>query len=221
MGEVALQISNSLEWVRPPKQARSQRTLERLLDATEFLIAEGGVESITISAVVRRAKSSVGAFYARFPDKESLLRCVVERFYEEASATNQVVLEPKRWDGVPLRHVLQSALRFVTQVTVERRGIIAAIATRPAAETGPESLALALLDDVASGLLALIKHRGLATIATDPERAVRTLVWMVLSSLSAWALAGANQEAPPSDPEQFAADVSAMCLGFLFADTDV
>ncbi|HEY1598537.1 MAG TPA: helix-turn-helix domain-containing protein, partial [Pirellulales bacterium] len=65
-----------VEWVRPPRQTRSQETLERLLDAAEEVFAEKGFESATVAEVVRRAKSSVGAMYARFTDKNALLSCL-------------------------------------------------------------------------------------------------------------------------------------------------
>ena len=47
-----------LQWVRPPQQARSQETLERLLDAAETLIAEKGFEDTPVAEVASRAGSS-------------------------------------------------------------------------------------------------------------------------------------------------------------------
>src|SRR5206468_8661548 len=91
-----------LHWVKPPQQARSQKTLERLLDAAEELIAEHGVASVTVSEVVRRAESSVGAFYARFPDKDALLATLHERSCVEALATAELALDSKRWESSDL-----------------------------------------------------------------------------------------------------------------------
>lgn len=68
--------------IRPPAQARSRRSLERMLKAGEMLIAKHGVEGLIIADVVRRAKSSNGAFYARFADKDALIREVQERFLQ-------------------------------------------------------------------------------------------------------------------------------------------
>ena len=53
----------------PPKQARSQRTLERILQAAEELVLEKGLASVSVPDIVARANSSVGGFYARFEDK--------------------------------------------------------------------------------------------------------------------------------------------------------
>ena len=78
---------NNVEWVKPTHQAHSQETLERLLDAAEELVSERGFDNTTVSEIVHRANSSVGAMYARFNDKDSLLVCLHERFCEQALAT--------------------------------------------------------------------------------------------------------------------------------------
>ena len=62
--------------VRPPKQKRSQESLERVLAASIELLEEEGFDAFTIQDVSRRADVSVGAIYARFGNKESLLRAV-------------------------------------------------------------------------------------------------------------------------------------------------
>ena len=62
--------------VRPPKQKRSQQSLERVLEASVQLLEDNGFEAFTIQDVSKRAGVSVGAIYARFGNKESLLRVV-------------------------------------------------------------------------------------------------------------------------------------------------
>lgn len=69
--------------IPPPRQDRSRRTLERILDATENLLREKPFEDITVAEVVRHAKSSVGSFYARFGSKEGLLPHLYQRYDRE------------------------------------------------------------------------------------------------------------------------------------------
>jgi AcrR family transcriptional regulator len=76
---------------RPPKQRRSQESLERILDAAESLIRERGFEQMTIGDVVRRSDSSVGSLYARFKDKLALLRAVQLRY--QARVENAIAAE--------------------------------------------------------------------------------------------------------------------------------
>jgi len=69
--------------LRPPRQERSRRTLERILDALEALMETAAFEDVTVQQVVTRARVSVGSFYARFPTKEALLPALYDRWDRE------------------------------------------------------------------------------------------------------------------------------------------
>ncbi len=58
----------------PARQARSQRTEERIVAAAVDLLGEKGFDGMTVGEIARRAGISVGGFYARFPGKEALLQ---------------------------------------------------------------------------------------------------------------------------------------------------
>ena len=75
-------MDSTLKPYKPPRQRRSQRSLEKLLDAAEEQIRTEGFENLTVNNVVSRVGLSVGAFYARFPDKTALIHAVQERFHE-------------------------------------------------------------------------------------------------------------------------------------------
>ena len=62
-----------LHWIKPPRQARTQESLERVLDAAEALLADKRFEDIHVAEIANRADTSVAAFYRRFQDKEALL----------------------------------------------------------------------------------------------------------------------------------------------------
>jgi AcrR family transcriptional regulator len=65
---------------RKPKQARSVLSMAKMLDAAEAIFAEGGDNALTVEAVVKRSKTSVGNFYGRFGDRDGLLKAMHERF---------------------------------------------------------------------------------------------------------------------------------------------
>lgn len=67
---------------RQPQQRRSQESLERILDAAEYLIRERGFDDMTVAEVVQRSESSVGSLYARFRNKLGLLQAVQARYHE-------------------------------------------------------------------------------------------------------------------------------------------
>lgn len=63
----------------PPRQARSRASTERLLDAAQALVAEGGYAEATLAAIGARAGYSRGLVSTRFGSKEALLWALVER----------------------------------------------------------------------------------------------------------------------------------------------
>ncbi len=110
--------------VAGPKQDRSEKTLYRLLDAAEALIAERGLEGLSIPEIVRRAGSSVGGFYARFADKNQLLRALEERFFLEVSARLEALADARRWRDAAPATVVEAAVAELVSVTLERAPMI-------------------------------------------------------------------------------------------------
>ncbi len=88
--------------IRTPLQLRSQKTLERILAAVEKLLESRSFEEITIADVVRKARSSIGAFYARFPNKEALLPVLYDRCTEELGAKlfSRLQKRPRKVNGL-------------------------------------------------------------------------------------------------------------------------
>lgn len=66
---------------RAPQQKRSRESLSRLIEAAVQELSAEGLEGFTVAGVVRRAGLSVGAFYARFPDKTALLHAAQDHFH--------------------------------------------------------------------------------------------------------------------------------------------
>ncbi len=204
----------SLTWVRPPQQERSQKRFERMLDAAEALILERGAENLTVAEVARRADSSVGAFYARFRDKDGLLRYVFQRFYEEALATADHSLAPERWEGADLAEAIAALMTFMVQTFRDRRRLVAAFTLRAAADDEFAALSESLGERVAERLRELIFARDVAVAHRDPERAVEMLVWMVMSALEARALY-APKPLESFDDEELAVELTRMALAYL------
>lgn len=68
----------------PPRQARSRRTLNRMLAAARGALRAGGEGAITVHGVADGAGVSVGAFYARFEGRDEFVAYLGERSLEEA-----------------------------------------------------------------------------------------------------------------------------------------
>jgi AcrR family transcriptional regulator len=179
-----------LHWIRPPRQARSQETLDRILDAAEALVAEKGFEDTPVSEIVARAESSVGAFYARFHDKQGLLHALYERYYEEAVATTDVTLAPDRWEGAGAEELIREVVPFLVTIFRERRGLMRAFVVRN--HTHPEFQARQqrLSHYVVARLSALLLARREQLSHPDPEHATRFGFMLVFSALESMILFG-------------------------------
>ncbi len=174
-----------LRWVRPPVQERSQKTMERLLAAAEARIVEVGFEKATIADIAKRADSSVGAFYARFNDKDALLRCLLDRFVFEAKATMDMAMQPELWGDASVKELSVSLLSFLSKVLQERRLFVLAISRATMDDAGLAEYRDALSTHAAAGLERLIRARDGHAANKDLGRAMRVVTWMCLSVLEA------------------------------------
>jgi AcrR family transcriptional regulator len=207
---------SELRWVRPPRQARSQETLHRILDAAEALVAEKGFEDTPVAEIVQHAGSSVGAFYARFEDKRALLHALAGRFVEQAMATADVALDPARWEGATVSQILHAVVRFLVSIYRERSGIIRAFVVRN--HTDPEFRArqdrLSLY--VNTGVCELLLARAAEIRHPDPERAVRFGLTLLLSGLENEMLFGELRSSVLTlSDDEFASELTRVYLAYL------
>jgi AcrR family transcriptional regulator len=96
--------------LRPPKQARSRETLDRIAQAALELMEEGGVERATVAAVVKRAEASVGSFYARFAGKDDLIRYLQDRIWSEARDRWDEALDSQDWGALSMESVVEGVV---------------------------------------------------------------------------------------------------------------
>jgi AcrR family transcriptional regulator len=99
--------------LRPARQARSRQTLDRILQATRELLHEKKFEAITVAEIVQRARSSCGAFYARFPSKEALLPALYDAYSDELRTEATVWSDPSAWGERSLAVRVARMVRFV------------------------------------------------------------------------------------------------------------
>lgn len=69
---------------RNPVQARSKRTVERILDAAAHVFGERGYAATT-NQIAERAGLSIGSLYQYFPDKDAILAALYERHLDRVA----------------------------------------------------------------------------------------------------------------------------------------
>ena len=86
-----------------PKQARSKKTKEKIVQAAIRLFEERGYEKTTSNDIASEAGVSVGSFYVYFSDKRQLLFTIFDRLADE--------LYKNIFDGLKPEHLFDSDLR--------------------------------------------------------------------------------------------------------------
>ena len=71
-------------WIKPTNQARSRQMCDRILVAAFKVFSKNGYRDANVSDITKAAGCSVGIFYRRFRDKESLFYALQHRHYEQA-----------------------------------------------------------------------------------------------------------------------------------------
>ena len=169
---------------RAPQQTRSRETLARITEAAEALFAERGYERTTVGDIAGRARCSVGSFYARFKDKESLLLHVHDRQCAMLVERVQFLCDLLRAESAPLdecvRQIVRGLFRHaagrrsLTRVFIERGGVDEAFHARYARAWG----------EVRARLLPLLLARRADIRRSDPDGAADFVIQMLHA---AWA----------------------------------
>lgn len=168
-----LGLASDLRSVTRPQQGRSEATLQRLLDAAEKLICRDGLAGVSIASIVREAKSSVGGFYARFRDKDELLRALHERELGRINEQVGELVNPERWEGVPLRAMIRALIYTYAENSRGRERLQAAILEATARNPEAWAPAFDFRREVTDSVSALLLLRRDEITHPEPEEAVR------------------------------------------------
>lgn len=211
-----MQSSAQMRWIRPVRQLRSQETIERLLDAAEAAIADKGFDDISVAEIARRAGFSVGAFYARFRDKEALFHCLQERFVEEARATAAAVLAPETWKDAGVAEITRETAAFMVRVHRERSGLLREILSRAHCDPVTGQRAERLIAFICQRLQILLLDRAREIGHPEPEVAAGFAFRLVLGILKeAILFRGPGAYGIPGSDERLAAELGRAFLGYL------
>jgi AcrR family transcriptional regulator len=168
-------MANSLKLlssISPPKQARSEETARRILDAAQALIEREGLSGLSIPEVVRRARSSTGSFYARFKDKNALLAALEERFFDEVHRVLDELADPERWRERPLRELVEACNREMLRRLRQHARLVCAFAFRSAHEAGFATRVRRFHERLTERMRALFLSRRDELRHPEPELAV-------------------------------------------------
>jgi AcrR family transcriptional regulator len=75
-------MNATIEPRRQPSQERSKATVNRILHAAEALIAKNGTGALKMREIALRAKVPIGSVYMYFPNREAIIRAIVDQYHE-------------------------------------------------------------------------------------------------------------------------------------------
>ena len=117
-------------WALPVKQARSERTRDRLLAIGTQALELGSFDRTPIAALAAAAGCSVGTFYARFPDKEAFYRAVMAQLDEQMVARMDRELAPERLAGLDEAGTVDACLDTLLGMFRDNLGLVRTVQCR-------------------------------------------------------------------------------------------
>lgn len=184
---------------RPPRQERSRVTVERIVRATQELLAEEGGDTVTVQQIVARADSSVGSFYARFDDRGAAVRYAEQRFWDDIESRWDAYLDAARWNEKGVLEIVARLIRDLVRAMMADRArlrvfLVQALAHR---ESGLAERTAALDRRIARGVADLLRATD-ASIAEDrPGWMLETGFASVLGAIRDAVVLG--EDAPEAD----------------------
>ncbi len=202
-----------LRSVAQPKQARSEESLQRLLDAAESLLSERSIGEVSIADIARRGRSSVGGFYGRFRDKDELLLALHERFVRDLEQ-RFIAIEESPAAKASLRELLRPSLQMLVDIYRARRALLVAFASRAADNRRLHRAGLTFRNEVISRFTRLLLRFRSEMHHPDPELSAELAIQLALAFMEQTLNAGRPRIAGELLPEGRVAEEleRALCL---------
>ena len=151
---------------RVPRQQRSRRRVEGLLDAAERLVVERGVEALSTREIAEEAGVPVASLYQYFADKEGVLLALAQRDMEEMDA--QVAADLAKLDVLTVASLVRTTMQAFVTVYRRRRAFVA-IYLRGRTNQAVHAFGREHNKRVAATLRAFALDAGLASPALSPK----------------------------------------------------
>ena len=153
-----------------------------MLDAAEDLIAAEGIRATSMSAVARAAGTSIGAIYARFDNKRSVVHAVHARFLARTAALTEAAADPARWAGRSLDEVVEGMVPVAVMAIRGNAGLIRAFLLAAFEDQEMRDRAQAATRRGTKAVIQLITERRAEVRRPDPEVAADFAMRFVMAT---------------------------------------
>ncbi|MGE8368667.1 TetR/AcrR family transcriptional regulator [Cupriavidus sp.] len=172
--------------LKQPRQERSEATLKAMLAAGRTLINEAGsLTGFSLADLVRAASTSVGAFYARFPDKETFCALVLEDTLAElrAELDYSLATDPT-WNAGPAAAICGRIVGFYVGLFRRHRGLFAAYMRHSPAQNPLWQPIREANRRILDAMVPRLASHVAAGRFTGPDNETRIAVQLVISALT-------------------------------------
>lgn len=174
---------------KTPSQARAQRTLDTLFEATAQVLMQQGEDGFTTNRVAERSGFSIGTLYQYFPNKQSLLRGLIEHERRRSMAQRQQFLSQAQARGMNVYEVLRDYIHasideFGSGSPAKR------MLVRIAWRNDDHAAFAQALDDMGAFILELLRSLDAPELRPPNEAQVYVLTRAVMGAIRSASLEG-------------------------------
>lgn len=200
---------------RPPKQARSIETWNRVLDVAERFLRDRGQDDFTIQEISVESGISIGSLYFRVANRDELIHLVQERVLARLEPEESGLRGLPR-AGATLQETVALAIPSLAEFLRVNAGILRAFMLRGISDPKVSAAGKASHSQMMSSFSrVLLSHRD-EIGHPDPEHAVKAMGNLVYGALARYlglgALASSQDEL---DWEAMKADLVRVTILFL------
>ncbi|WP_256077081.1 TetR/AcrR family transcriptional regulator [Massilia sp. YIM B04103] len=173
-----------------PGQERSRQALERLLLASEKLLAENRFEDAGVAELARLAQTSVGTFYRLLGDKETLSGLLLQRFFSDLAERIETLTELRQWQGRSLEDFVRAAVALFVSIHRGRQGVLRALITRSSRDLQFRDRVHRVNQLISQRTIAVLASKSSEIRHPDPAQAMMVLPPVLLGILNHHTLTG-------------------------------
>lgn len=201
---------------RPPQQKRSRAAMERILQASQTLIAERGTSGLTIADVADHAGVSVGTIYSRFSGKDALIAATQERWLEQVTSYQQARYTDAAARSDGFEDFVAGRLTEMIDGFRREADLIRELAVRTIGQSGNSGTARRMLQETFTRACdAALAHPD------RPPHVSRVQVSLAMRAAQAvleWRVTTPPADAPDNDWDLLAVELPRLALSYLRED---
>lgn len=199
--------------LRAPQQQRSLDTLDRLVGAAEHALERDGFDGVRLNDIAKAAGVTVGAFYARFPNKDALLRHLEERLRRELDAALDAACNAGDHRNVP--ELAFDVFLALARAYEQHRGVVRAVTIRAQTDAAARRRRFAANQAVMDRFIDMVLGRRREIGHPRPADAIRLGLVFVGSTLREAIVFREFSPGPPPAVEPIVRELTAAFLAYL------